>query len=85
LSPDGDPSAGGRDQHILHDGLIEEQLRNLEGAGNAELGDRTRQMRGNVVAKKVTVGLRPEVSRRMLRNVVLPAPFGPMMARFSPS
>ena len=44
-------------------------MRNLEGAGNAELGDRTRQMRGNVVAKKGhAASLRPEVSRRYVEK-----------------
>ena len=40
-------------------------MRNLEGAGNAELGDGARQMRGDVVAEKVhRAGLRPEVTGR---------------------
>jgi hypothetical protein len=43
---------GGGDQHVFHHGLIEEQLRDLEGASNAELGDRARQLRRDVLPQE---------------------------------
>ena len=44
-------------------------MRNLEGAGDAELGDGTRQLRGNIVAKKGHAAcLRPEVARRYIEE-----------------
>ena len=42
---------------------------NLEGAGDAEPGDRARQLRGDVLAKKAhTARLRPEVARRYIEE-----------------
>src|SRR6516225_11899943 len=53
----------GRDQHVLHHGLIEKELRNLKGARDAEPGDGAWQLCGDIAAKKTDAArLRPEVT-----------------------
>src|SRR4029077_20413870 len=72
------PKRRGRDQHVLHHGLIEEKLRNLKGAGDAEPGDRTRQLRGDIAAKKAhAAGLRPEITGRDIEKGGLAGAVGP--------
>ena len=76
-----------REQQVVRDGVALEHGRLLELAADAEVGDRRLVERGEVV--RAAANSTSPSSGRVLPvmtsiMVVLPAPFGPMMARISP-
>ena len=73
------------DAHVFQRGGVRQDVGDLVGARDAL---REIRLGGSPVMSSPLSRMRPEVGRstpvRQLKNVLLPAPFGPMMARISP-
>ena len=80
------PARLGGDAHVLERGGVGQDVGDLVGARDALLRDAVGRQPGDVLAVEDDAARRSGRSTpvRQLKNVLLPAPFGPMMARISP-